>query len=96
MGDLEGLAAKMRIGKGHNPQRLIWPLNGVYVCDLQKAPGFNAVLVTSFECEPDYQLVTNCSVQLIQPVKKPDYVINNAGPSSSSLASSSSSFSRPR
>ncbi len=87
---LEVLVRAMCIGKSHNPAKLIWPLNGVYVCDLQNTTGFKAVLVTSFECDPDYQLVTNCSVQLIQPVKAPEYVINNVSSSSSSLATSSS------
>jgi hypothetical protein len=112
--ELDNLATVMQVGESHNPEKLIWPLNGVYVCDLaltvarDKDP-YRLLLVVSFEADPDYRLVTNCSVMLIEPAayNKPGGLTARPGPpapklinwnssSSSSLATSSSSSTTPR
>jgi hypothetical protein len=101
---LECLAESMQIGKKPNPSMLIWPLNGVYICDLKlpvSGPSkiYRVKLVVSFEADLGYQVVTNCSVLLIEPSAcndaAPDAPVLRAlfwdSSSSSYLATSSSS-----
>jgi hypothetical protein len=103
--ELDALARDMGIGQpgSHNPTRLVWPLSGVYVCDLlltgaPKSEDKRVLLVTAFEMNAEYQVVTNCSVVLIEPTPQGGDtpgtlppIVNWKSSSSSSLATSSSS-----
>jgi hypothetical protein len=114
---LDALAQAMGIGQkgSHNPRKLRWPLDGVYVCDLllqlpkptkrlprgKRIDPTRVLLITSFESDPDYRVVTHCSVVLIEPSRKdkhkaavlPPAVVNWDSSSSSSLGTGSSSSS---
>jgi hypothetical protein len=84
--ELDALAREMGIGPNQapNPSQLRWPLNGVYVCQLLLAidrsgrqaarSGLTRVqLITAFDAEPDYRLVTRCSVVLLEAAPQPAF-----------------------